>query len=142
LIEIRNAPVGIQITKSGAHIAVSKALTQSHSEYDLRYVTRFPYLKNSLVTEYGGEVLFVGSGGIFEYTDRTRVSRNIHRELMFILRKQDVCPPPRYGGSTHLVHQVKQVVKEMLSLKEPDLYDLNEWTAYKDDAELKAGSSK
>ena len=135
LVEIRNAPRGIQVLKRQARFTVITSGNLSHRDYDVVYTTRFPYLKNSLVTEYGSEVLFVGSGGIFEYRDREAVPSAIHRELMQIVKRQTSCPPPRYGGSSRLLYETKQTVKEILGLKTRDLYDLNLWTVYEEDSQ-------
>jgi Beta-lactamase superfamily domain len=131
LIQIRNSQLGIEVSKTGRKINVLATPELRHDLYDVIYTTRFPYLKSSLVTQYGSEVLFVGSGGIFEYTSRDAVQRDIHRELMQVLKKQISCPAPRYGGSSHFVHQAKQAVKQMLSMTTPDLYDLERWTVYR-----------
>ncbi|HET9741456.1 MAG TPA: hypothetical protein VFQ00_01795 [Terriglobales bacterium] len=122
------------MAKTAQEITVAATADLRHQGYDVIYTTRFPYLKSSLVTDYGSEVLFVGSGGIFQYNNRDAVRREIHRELMHMLRKQKSCPPPRYGGSSHFVHQAKQVVKQMLAMNTTDLYDLERWTVYLDHA--------
>lgn len=141
LIEIRNAKMGIAVSKLGQRMNVATTANVKHADYDVVYITRFPYLKNSLVTEYGNEVLFVGSGGIFEYTDRNDVGREIHRELMRIITKQKSCPPPRYGGSSHLAYKTKEAVKKMLSMQTTDLYDLDAWTVYEEGSVAQGTSS-
>lgn len=80
-------------------------------------------------------MLFVGSGGIFEYHDKEAVTSAIHRELMQVVKKQTSCPPLRYGGSSRFVYETKQTVKEILGLKARNLYDLNLWTVYEEDAQ-------
>lgn len=95
--------------------------------YDLIYTTRLPYLHWSLTTEYGHEILFVGSGGIFDYPDQERMSRNLHRELMVMMRRQDTARPPRPDQSG-VSAKLKGAVKKLLGMQSDDLYDLGRWT--------------
>jgi hypothetical protein len=131
LIEFRGASVGIEIRKIGERIVVEPVLgVTGERHYDVVYTTRLPYLRLSLTTEYGHELLFVGSGGIFEYRDRTLVATNMHHELMTMLKKQVVCPPPRHGGSGKFIHQAKKTLRSILGLREQDSYDLEAWTVF------------
>ncbi len=79
---------------------------------------------------YGDEVLFVGSGGVFEYTDQAKAKLNLHRELIPLLKKQAAPPPPRYGNSSRLIYSAKRVVKRVLGWYVQDLYDLGSWTVF------------
>jgi hypothetical protein len=54
---------------------------------------------------------------------------------MQIVKRQTSCLPPRYGGSSRLLYETKQTVKEILGLKTRDLYDLNLWTVYEEDSQ-------
>ena len=55
--------------------------------YDVVYTTRLPYLKWSYTEPYGDEILFVGSGGLFEYNEQSKAKENLHRELVHVLKK-------------------------------------------------------
>ena len=138
LIRFRNSSFGVRIEKKAQDIAADVVRTESAGteHYDVIYTTRLAYLKWSLTRPHGEEILFVGSGGVFEYRDRSRANENVHRELMLILRTRDVPPRPRYGASSKLSHDVKQGVKKLLGLRDTDLYDLGAWAVFKDDAPL------
>lgn len=129
LIRFRNTDGGVAVTKRGARISV--AIAGSHAvstgDYDLVYSTRVPYLHKSLTSEHGHEILFVGSGGIFEYPDASTARRNVHRELSVIMRRMSACPEPR---PTHpgWVANAKRVVKQLIEGPEDNLYDLTQWT--------------
>lgn len=135
LIRFRNSQFGIRIEKQGRN--VSLAIVQMELtgtlEYDVIYTTRLPYLKWSLVEPYGDEILFVGSGGIFEYTDRSKACQNLHRELVELLKRRDGPPQPRYGTSSKLVHNAKQAIKNLIGRRDQDLYDLESWTVFNND---------
>jgi hypothetical protein len=100
------------------------------AHYDVTYTTRLAYLKWSLTRPYGDEILFVGSGGIFHYADRAKARRNLHRELMTLLARRERPPPPRYGSSSRLVYNAKQLVKKAMGRPDKDLYDLETWTVF------------
>jgi len=132
LIRFRNHPNGISIVKHGSNINISEDSNPQASNYDVLYITRTHYLKVSLTTEYGNEILFVGSGGIFEYTDISKVRRNLHRELKVALIYHNSPPSSRYGSNSPAMYWLKQKVKLMLGQKPSniDLYDLRTWTVW------------
>ena len=88
------------------------------------------YLRNSLTTQYGHEVLFVGSGGIFGFRDATRLKEGLNREFMVMLKRHPACPASRYGKSSRLAHAVKSLIKKAIGGKPDDLYDLAAWTDF------------
>jgi L-ascorbate metabolism protein UlaG (beta-lactamase superfamily) len=134
LIQLRNSPLGIQIEKRGQALRLTlvRGEMQRAASYDVIYTTRLPYLRWAFTMPHGDEILFVGSGGIFEYTDRLKARQNLHRELVVLLRKRDTPPQPRYGGSSKLSYKVKQVVKRLIGQASKDLYDLDTWTVFDD----------
>jgi hypothetical protein len=96
------------------------------------YTTRLSYLKWSLTMPYGEEILFVGSGGVFEYTDAAQAQQNLHRQLMLLLDNQTQAPSSRFGTSCRLVHTTKRRLKRLLGRGEQDLYDLGSWIVFGD----------
>jgi hypothetical protein len=133
LLRFHNAEHGIQVAKTGQRVAAEKVSVEGKNvlDYDLVFTTRFPYLKRSLGSKYGSEILFVGSGCLFDFPDRETVSRKVHEELREIVRQHDSCPAPRYD-SPSLVSQAKKIVKRALGMPENDLYDLARWTVFKE----------
>jgi hypothetical protein len=132
LLRFRNAERGIEVFKAGKKVSAQmvSAETNGLGNHDLVFTTRLPYLKRSLDSRYGNEVLFVGSGCLFEFPDAETVSRKIHEEVRHLVRQHDACPPPRYGKSSALVFKSKQLVKGILGMRENDLYDLESWTVF------------
>lgn len=132
LVRFRNGAHAIVIEKDGAEVSLSVTAENriEKSYFDVIYTTRLAYLKVSLTTPYGQEILFVGSGGIFEYTRRVALKRRLHGELMVLLKRQDACPPPRKQKSTALVFKIKRVAKKLLGRDLWDLYDLERWTVF------------
>ena len=132
LIQFRNGPSVVEITKTDQDIttAIIPIDLVRKADFDLVYTTRLSYLKESLTTPYGHEILFVGSGGTFEYIDRRKVRSALHQEVMMIVKKHEKCPSPRYGDSGKLIHRARQLVKRLLGRKEQDLYDLEAWIVY------------
>lgn len=131
-IRFRNSDAGILIEKRGRQLDLTQLQTKSGDlpAFDVMYTTRLQYLRNSLAQRYGNEILFVGSGGIFEYADRESAARNLHREFQVFLRKPGKTRLRRYGKSSKPVYKLKQAVKRILGHKSADLYDLNAWTVY------------
>jgi hypothetical protein len=133
LIRFRNGAAALEITKTKKQIRtqIRAEGELDESDYDVTYTTRLAYLRQSLTTEFGHEILFVGSGGIFKYADPSRVQSNVHRELMFMMRRQPTALPPRRpGGLRSGVRKIKQFVKAVLGRSEQDLYDLQRWTVF------------
>jgi len=130
LVRFRNHPFGIAISKDGAHISVTEHRTPSDEGFDIVYRTRLHYLKASLTMPYGDEILFVGSGGMFEYRDAASARMNLHRELMTMLLPHKSAPRSRFGDSSPAVYRLKRAVKSALGRQPTDLYDLGAWTVW------------
>lgn len=131
LVLIKGASAGIRVEKSGRRISVEVAENPAETSlrYDIVYRTRASYLRQSLSTPYGHEILFVGSGGIFEFPDRSKVRPAIHRELLAMLKPFD----PRATRRPHrpsLTGFVKRVLKRLAGVAPKDLYDLEKWTVF------------
>lgn len=136
LIRFRNSEAAVLVEKRGRHLDLQRvdAGEGKLPAFDVMYTTRLQYLRNSLAQRYGNEILFVGSGGIFEYADREAASKNLHREFQVLLRKPGKTRLRRYGNSSKPVYKLKQAVKRMLGHKSENLYDLNAWTVYANQA--------
>ncbi len=132
LIQFRSLATGICIVKRGRHVEVVAVADPDPGEFDVVYVTRLHYVRWSLTTEHGHEILFVGSGGIFHYRRASDAKRNLHRELVTVLRPHESCPPSRFGDSSRLMYAAKRFAKTLLGFKELDLYDLAKWTVWQD----------
>lgn len=132
LIRFRNSACGIRIEKRDRVISAAAVQTGTTDDAgdDLVYRVRLPYLMASLTTPYGAEILFVGSGGVFEYSDRERARENLHRELMVIMRMHATPPSPRPAKAANFVQRVKHSVKRLLGRLEPDLYDVYVWSVF------------
>lgn len=133
LIKFRNSPNAISIAKKGKAFIIQVIDTDEHNEidYDLIMTTRLPYLRWSLSKKYGDEIIFVGSGAIFEYMRRDRVKAALHKELRVIVTLHDSAPKSRFGDSSPHVFHLKRFIKSMLGLQEKDLYGLDDWTVYR-----------
>ena len=131
LVQIKGASAGIRVEKTGRRVTakVTEDVAATAKTYDVVYRTRASYLRQSLTTPYGHEILFVGSGGIFEFSDPAKVRPAIHRELMTILRpfdSQAVRSPIRPSP----VVAAKRLLKRLLGVSRQDLYDLEKWTVF------------
>lgn len=134
LIRFRNGTSGIRIEKRGPRLSLDVVPGNGMTGYDVAYTTRLPYLKGALTRPFGDELLFVGSGGVFEYAEQAQARRNLHRELMHLLRSDATPPASRGPRKSGLVYRAKQIVKRLLGRRpEPDLYDLGVWTVFADD---------
>ena len=60
LVQFRNFPAAIAIAKRGGQIDVSAVDDPKPESYDIVYVTRLHYVRWSLTTPHGHEILFVG----------------------------------------------------------------------------------
>jgi len=131
-ILFRGSQKGILVEKISNNITVklSERAQLEDRSCDLTYETRAVYLKYSLLEPYADETLFVGSGGIFRYSNKKSADSNLHRELMTILRKNDAAPLSRYGNNSQLLFHIKQFIKKMLGRDTEDLYDLKKWIVY------------
>lgn len=130
LIRFRNSELGIHIEKRGQSLSLAPTRATSDQGYEVAFTTRIPYLKWTLTRQYGDEILFVGSGGIFEYFQCAKTKTNLHRELIHLLRKN--APPPVTAKHSRIVYKAKQLIKRVLGRTDVDLYDLNAWTVYHD----------
>lgn len=134
LIHFKRSDFGIQITKRGEEIGVQSVQMSEIDRTTANVIlsTRLPYLRWSLTKPYGDEIMFVGSGCIFEYTNREDVASNLHRQLIVMVRQHPVPPVVAEKKDSRLLASVKKTVKQLLGLETEDLYDLNAWTAYED----------
>lgn len=130
LLRFRNSELGIRFEKRGQELSLEQVPAAAALDFDVQYTTRLPYLKWSLTRQYGDEILFVGSGGIFEYSSQATAKTNLHRELMVLLRKRSAPLRPRFGNDSRGVFNAKKLLKRVLGWTKPDLYDLSEWTVY------------
>jgi len=133
LIVLKATDAGIHIMKSGKSIDVSLVEKPTdRSTYDVVFTTRYSYLRRALLTEYGHEIIFVGSGGLWEYRSRARAETNLHNELAILLRKIDKPPRSRFGDQPAWLFHGKRFIKALLNkCSEDDLYDLSAWTVFK-----------
>lgn len=132
LLRFRNSEHGIAIDKARGKISarVAAAGPDDLCGYDLLFTTRLPYLKRSLNSPYGNEVMFVGSGCLFDLPDVSTARRRIHEEVRQIVTRHEICPPPRKVNPASLVYKSKQFIKQTLGIEEEDLYDLEKWTVF------------
>jgi len=132
VIRFRQATEAVQVEKAGGTVRLSLASLDAAlaARPDLIYTTRVSYLKWSLTRPHGEEILFVGSGGIFEYRDPARARNNLHRELMTLLRRHAKAVPPRPRPKPKLVALARSAVKRLLGRHRPDLYDLRTWSVF------------
>jgi len=132
LLQLKGAPVGIRVIKMGGavNVEVVEETADGGRGYDVAYRTRASYVRQSLATPYGHETLFVGSGGIFEFRDRSKVGLGIHRELMAMLKPVEIGGLRRPAGQSGAVGVTKRVLKRLLGLSGGDLYDLEKWTVF------------
>jgi hypothetical protein len=126
LIRFRNGDFGLGLIKQRGVITIHEVrdVRLDGSNWDLTYTTRLPYLHRSLTTEHGSDILFVGSGGVFEYANPKMVSAALHEEFMLIVS------PSRTPGSRTL-NRLKGWIKRVLNRDDSDLYNLSRWTLYK-----------
>ena len=130
LVKFRNYPKGISIVKRGRNYTIEPDPMPESKRYDVTYTTRLQYIKWSLSSKYGHEILFVGSGGIFEYVNQIKARENVHRELMVMLVPHETPPNSRFGDQPLWMYRLKQLIKGLAKKRKPDLYDLCTWTAW------------
>lgn len=130
LLRFRNHRKAIAIVKRGTRLSVESEVNPDPSGYDVTYTTRLQYIKWSLSSEYGHEILFVGSGGVFEYRSRAKAQANVHRELMVMLVPHATPPKSRYGAQRRWSYSLKKRIKALLGRAPADLYDLDAWTVW------------
>ncbi len=124
-----NSSTGLLLEKRGPALSLHTVEASQLASADLIYATRWAYLRWALQRQYGDEILFVGSGGIFEYASRGAAERALHRELITLIRNQgEQHRAPPAGG---VVPRAKRIVKRLLGREQPrDLYDLLDWTVF------------
>lgn len=129
LIKLRDAAEAIRVEKRGRRLTVTPGVAADGGDAacDLVFTTRFAYLRRALTNIHGGEVLYVGSGCLIEYVNPAMVGRNLHRELLTVLRHRTGAPPSRFGDQPKALYLAKRFVKRLLGRAEPDLYDLGSW---------------
>lgn len=132
LVVIRGAESAIEICKKGKSIELitCKLADLDRQSYDVILTTQSSYLRRTLLSDFGHETLFVGSGCIFEYTSREKAEQNLHRELLPLLNNRTVPPRSRFGDQPKLMYQLKQGVKKAIGRVDEDLYDLKRWTIF------------
>jgi L-ascorbate metabolism protein UlaG (beta-lactamase superfamily) len=131
LVRFHSLRRGIAIVKTGSSIDIDSVSPDNAArlhDYDLRFLTRAHYLRSSLRTKFGHEILFVGSGGVFDYERRKDAERNLHRELMVLLTRHDKRLSSRQGVGFY--GRIKRRLKSLLRKPEADLYDLKAWTVF------------
>ncbi len=131
LVQFRNHARGVSIVKQQDVIDVEEVSAPAPGEYDLVYTTRLHYVRWSLTTEHGHEILFVGSGGSFQYARQDDAKRNLHRELATVLTPHVSCPGSRFGNNSPFMYRLKRALKSALRAPRGDLYDLGTWTVWK-----------
>lgn len=137
LIELKRAETAIAIRKKNRDISVEIVPSDApRGRHDIVFTTRLSYLRRALNTPYGYEVIFVGSGGVFTYRDRSSADANLHLELTPLLRKLDRPYPSRYGDQPRWLYALKTGIKSLLgrsAVASDDLYDLKNWIVYRND---------
>ncbi len=134
LIRLKNAAAIIVLTKTGDRFNVAVRQEPADTEgYDLVFTTRFSYLRRALQTQWGYEVITVGSGGTWQYGTRQAAATNMYQELAAILRKRDAAPPSRYGDQPRWLYEVKSRIKRGLGKQNDTLYNLLTWTVFDDE---------
>jgi hypothetical protein len=133
LVSLSGGSAGLEIAKvaqSVTVVRVQEPIAQDH--YDLILRTRFSYLRRALTTAYGHEIIFVGSGGIWTYRDRSAAARDLHSEIAPLLRQLEQPPASRFGDQPAWLFRAKRTVKRLAGQGQSDLYDLMAWTVFRD----------
>ncbi len=131
----RNCEQQILMEKQGKHIKLRTVSTTEADRLsiDIGFITRLPYLKQALTQRYGHEILFVGSGGIFDYQRREDAMQNLHREMAIVMRQHSQPVPSRWGKNSPTWGHFKFKVRGLLGMAWEDFYDLGEWVVFKDE---------
>src|SRR5206468_3408898 len=105
----------VELRKQGdrVHAIIVPVADVDTGAYDLLFTTRAHYLRSSLTTEHGHEILWVGSGGIFQYRRASDVRRALHRELIALTRNYNYATLPTRARRSFLF-RLKQAVKRLL----------------------------
>jgi hypothetical protein len=137
LLQIKGTAFGIRVAKTGRDLSVdvTDGAEGCKKSYDVVYSTRASYLRQSLAAPYGHEVLFVGSGGVFEFPHARSLGAGIHRELMTMVKPFEGGSPRRPVGRLGVMGMTKRAIRRMLGISRVDLYDLEKWTIFTGQAE-------
>jgi Beta-lactamase superfamily domain len=127
LIQCHEGSDGILLIKSGRQISVDRIAAGTDPRVDLVFRSRFSYLRRALAEEYGGEVLYVGSGCTIEYRSPEMVRHNLHQELLAVLRHRTTPPASRFGDQPEWLYHAKRGVKSLFGRLPQDPYDLTTW---------------
>ncbi len=130
LIQFRNADSAIAIHKHGRKIDIQRIDAAEVPAFDISYTTRVSYLKWAMTQPYGDEILFVGSGGIFEFRNKRDAVDNLQREFIHLLRNPKLGIGTRRTQELRVVRHAKNAVKKFLGRYDMDLYDLGTWTVF------------
>jgi len=126
---LRALEAGLLLRKQGRRLSVEAAESiDALPEADLTVISRAHYLRAALAQAGGDEILFVGSGIRFEYRDPAQAKRDLHREVMALLR-----PLPAAGlqrERSGFGQRARNAVKKLVGRHSPDLYSLGAWTVY------------
>ena len=134
LIRLRGTMSGYQIGKIGSQIKVdlidNAELVAPHA--GLVATTRLEYLRASLMTKYGSEILFVGSGVVMDIRSRADAENNLQSEFRVVVERHELAPIPPKRMLTGSMATLKNLAKAILGRKAPlNLYDLVTWTRWK-----------
>lgn len=129
-IQFLNFSTGLILQKHKTELLLQPVTSNQMVGAELVYTTRLAYLRWALQRPYGDEILFVGSGGIFEYPSKEAASQNIHQELIRLIRNQPIPPRSAAINPRGINYMIKQHVKKLLGRSHRDLYNLQEWTVF------------
>lgn len=132
LIRLRGGTGGVTVTKRGTAIAVATVTDAdaARASADITLTTRLAYVRASLTEPYGDELIFVGSGGVFEFRDAADARENLQREFATIVRRHER-PLVRPAASFGLIATAKHIVRKIVRPPGIDLYDLGRWTVFR-----------
>jgi L-ascorbate metabolism protein UlaG (beta-lactamase superfamily) len=125
-----NSTTCVELIKCGTDLALRASPSDQVRDEDLTYVTRWAYMRWALTRPYGDELLFVGSGGVFEYANREAALRSLHREIISLIRNHPIEQRDQSAAKSRRFRKVKQLTKQLLGRSQLDLYDLMGWTVF------------
>ena len=132
LLRLRNSDLGVVVEKRGRSVIVTAQAAASDAIFDVIYTTRLAYLRWALTRPYGDEILFVGSGGVVEYSELRGAKKNLHRELIQLISKQNSPRKQGFGRDSRTLRAAKDFVNRAIGrTPHRDLYDLVEWTVFR-----------
>ena len=130
-ITFRNSNEAIVLTNSAGNLSLEISATDDALfGSDLVILTRLAYLRWALTRPHGDEILFVGSGVIFDYSSQESARRNLHVEFIRLVRGQADPPRSKPIEKTTIKFRMKQWLKRVIGREERDLYDLMAWTRF------------